>query len=180
MTAEEIKARTSIIEVASNYGVYPDKKGFCHCCFPGHSGLDKGASLKLYQDQGSFYCYGCGKQGDIFTFVQLMEGCDFKEAFQCLGGTYKKPTAISKIQLYKQKHRQNKKQQAEEKFKALLDRNSYLLGLYRATLEKLPPMTEVYAYTLKKLEYQEYLNWYYLEHWNRMREGIYSDGFTIN
>ncbi len=180
MTADEIKNRVSILEVASMYGVRPDKKGFCHCCFPGHAGSDRGASLKLYQDQNSFYCYGCGRQGDIFSFVQMMEGCDFKEAFKKLGGSYQKPTAASKIRLYKMKHAKNKKLENEQRFRAMLDRNSYLLGLYRATLEKLTPMTEVWAYTLNKLEYQKYLNWFYIEHWDELREGVHIDGFEFN
>lgn len=171
MTSEELKDRISILDVVSQYGLTPNRDGFIHCCFPGHRGTDKGASLKIYPQQNSFHCYGCGANGDIFTFVQLMEGCSFKEAFRKLGGSYQKPTAISRINLYRIKASRNKKLDQENKFKEMLDRNCYLLGLYRATLEKLEPMTEVYAYTLKKLLYQEYLNEYYLEHWNELREG---------
>lgn len=35
-------------------------------------------------DRGSYYCFGCGAKGDIFTFVQEFEKLDFKEALKLL------------------------------------------------------------------------------------------------
>ncbi len=174
MTLEEIKANVSIEDVATMYGVRPNKKGFCNCCFPGHK-TDKTASLKLYPDQGSFYCYGCHASGDQITFVRLMESCDFRTAFIKLGGTYQKETDLDRIDRHLAKIKRREKQNNIDEFKALLDRNCYLLGLYRATLEKLEPMTEVWAYTMKKLIYQEYLNEYYLAHWKELREDVHFD-----
>jgi DNA primase len=31
-----------------------------------------------------YYCFGCGEKGDIFTFVEKMEGLDFREALKFL------------------------------------------------------------------------------------------------
>lgn len=69
-------------EVVEMYGLRIDRKGFI-CC-PFHR--EKTASLKLYDK--SFHCFGCGASGDVFRFVQLMDNCDFKEAFIKLGGEY--------------------------------------------------------------------------------------------
>ena len=83
MNREEIKHSYSMREIVERYGFHVNRAGFIHCPF--HKG-DKGASLKIYPD--SFHCFGCGASGDIFTFVQLIDHVDFKEAFQSLGGTY--------------------------------------------------------------------------------------------
>ena len=42
--------------------------------------------MRVYDD--SAYCFTCARQWDVFSFVQEMDGCGFKEAFVTLGGTY--------------------------------------------------------------------------------------------
>ena len=84
MTAEEIKEQYDMPYVLNMYGINPDRKGFIRCIF--HK--EKTASMKVYKD--SVYCFGCGRSGDIFTFVQQMDGCSFKEAYLKLGGEYEK------------------------------------------------------------------------------------------
>lgn len=81
MTIEEIKQQYSMRDVVERYGLYPNRAGFLHCPF--HES-DHTASLKIYKD--SFYCFGCHAHGDIFSFVQRMDDCTFKEAFRTLGG----------------------------------------------------------------------------------------------
>lgn len=83
MTAEEIKQSLSMPEVARQYGLQIRRDGMCSCPFHGE---DKHPSMKIYKD--SFTCFACGAHGDIFTFVQLMTGYSFKDAFLSLGGTY--------------------------------------------------------------------------------------------
>ena len=43
--------------------------------------------MKIYKD--SYNCFGCGANGDIFSFVMGMENCDFKNAYKALGGSYR-------------------------------------------------------------------------------------------
>ncbi|MBP6945187.1 hypothetical protein KBD61_04525 [Patescibacteria group bacterium] len=42
--------------------------------------LDNTPSLALYEDTNSFYCFGCGKGGDVIRFVESLYDCGFKEA----------------------------------------------------------------------------------------------------
>jgi len=35
-------------------------------------------------ERQSWHCFGCGKGGDIFTFIEEMEGMDFKETLKFL------------------------------------------------------------------------------------------------
>ena len=76
MDKETIKQQHSMRDVLSRYGMVPNRAGFINCPF--HP-KDRTASMKIYKD--SYYCFGCGATGDIFTFVQNMDNCDFKTAF---------------------------------------------------------------------------------------------------
>lgn len=83
MTTDEIKQSVSMRELVERYGIHIDRKGFC-CC-PFHK--EKTGSMKIYKD--SYNCFGCGANGDIFSFVMGMENCDFKTAYKALGGSYR-------------------------------------------------------------------------------------------
>lgn len=83
MDTEEIKQIHTMKEIVESVGLTINRNGFCKCPF--HSG-DNTASLKIYKD--SFYCFGCGKSGDIFSFLQEYHDITFKEAYRILGGTY--------------------------------------------------------------------------------------------
>ncbi len=114
---EEIKARYSMKDVLEQYGLHPNRAGFIQCPF--HQG-DKTASLKVYKD--NFHCYGCGADGDIFSFVMMMDNCDFKTAFKKLGGEYS-GKGLSDAAVLKIKQRQIERdrrerilQQAKDKF----------------------------------------------------------------
>lgn len=87
MTVDEIKSQYSMRDILTMYGIRPNRAGFIHCIF--HDG-DRTASCKIYSKD--FHCHACGANGDIFSFVQQMENCSFKEAFKRLGGSYEAKT----------------------------------------------------------------------------------------
>ena len=72
-------------DIVERYGFHPTRAGFIPCPF--HSG-DRQPSLKVYDRD--FHCHACGANGDIFTFVQMMDDVDFRTAYQSLGGVYEK------------------------------------------------------------------------------------------
>jgi len=51
-------------------------------CCPFHR--EKTASFNVNPEGQYFKCFGCGKSGDVFTFVMLHERVDFPEAFRML------------------------------------------------------------------------------------------------
>lgn len=87
MTVDEIKQNYSMRDVVEMYGLHPNRAGFISCPF---HGKDTNPSMKIYKRD--YHCFTCGANGDIFTFVQDMENCSFKDAFYKLGGTYEKKT----------------------------------------------------------------------------------------
>lgn len=109
MTTDEIKQLVSMQEVVERYGIRIDRKGFC-CC-PFHK--EKTGSMKIYKS--SYNCFGCGANGDIFSFVMGMDHCDFKTAYKALGGSYKQQTDrqrnLYQYHLQKRKEKEIKRQQ---------------------------------------------------------------------
>jgi DNA primase len=94
---ERIKERLGIAEIVSGY-VKLEKsgaslKGRC----PFHN--EKTPSFFVSPARQSYYCFGCGQKGDIFTFVEAMEGVSFKEALKSLAekaGVELKGAAVSR------------------------------------------------------------------------------------
>ncbi len=78
----QIKERLPIEEVVSSY-IKLEKAGAnlkARCPF--HN--EKTPSFFVSPDRASYYCFGCGAKGDIFTFVEEFEGLDFKGALKIL------------------------------------------------------------------------------------------------
>lgn len=93
---EELKSRVSIYDILGKYGIATNHSGMIVCPF--HS--DKNASCKIYNNN-TFHCFGCGADGDIFSFVQKMENCDFIKSVEIVSdGGFKK--YIQPIQNIKQ------------------------------------------------------------------------------
>ncbi len=81
-SVDQIKTRIDIVSLVGSY-MKLDKsgaswKGRC----PFHN--EKTPSFFVSPDRGSYYCFGCGVSGDIFTFVEEFEGLDFKGALKLL------------------------------------------------------------------------------------------------
>lgn len=79
----EIKSKIDIVELISSYlplkKAGKNYKGSC----PFHT--EKTASFMISPELQIFKCFGCGESGDIFTFVQKMEGLEFFDTLKLLG-----------------------------------------------------------------------------------------------
>ncbi len=79
---EEIKERLSILDVI---GAYVELK-HAGKSYKGKSPFtnEKTPSFYVSPDRGMYYCFSSQKGGDMFTFIQEMEGVDFKTALKIL------------------------------------------------------------------------------------------------
>lgn len=83
---EQILDRTDIVDVISGY-VELKKKGsnYLACC-PFHN--EKTPSFTVNQARGTWHCFGCGKGGNVFSFLMQHETMTFPETVRTLGKRY--------------------------------------------------------------------------------------------
>lgn len=77
-TVTQIREKSDIVNVVSQY-VQLKKSGqnhFAHCPF--HE--DKTPSFSVNEKKQIFHCFSCGRGGNVFSFLQEMEGISFPEA----------------------------------------------------------------------------------------------------
>jgi len=79
----DLKVRVNIVDVVSRVATLRKAgsrfKGLC----PFHQ--EKSPSFHVDPDKGFFKCFGCGKAGDIISFVRETEQLSFTEAVEALG-----------------------------------------------------------------------------------------------
>ncbi len=81
-TVEQIKAKLNIVEVVGAY-LKLEKAGInykARCPF--HQ--ERTPSFFVSPTRQSFYCFGCNQGGDMFNFVETVEGLDFLGALKVL------------------------------------------------------------------------------------------------
>lgn len=153
MNKDEVKQLHNMRDVVEGYGFQVNRAGFIPCPF--HKG-DREPSMKIYKD--SYHCFGCGASGDIFSFVQQMDHCDFKTAFYSLGGTYEKPTFQSKLSVYKAQKQSAQREKAKKKLKRRRELNNILIDVYRDYMNKSEPYSDVWCDCCNALQYQLYVH----------------------
>lgn len=78
----KIKERLSIEEVVSSYIKIDHVGSSLKAKCPFHN--EKTPSFFISPARGTYYCFGCGAKGDIFTFIEEFEGLDFRGALKLL------------------------------------------------------------------------------------------------
>src|SRR5665213_4504462 len=81
-TVQQIKDRLSIVDVVSQYVKLERAGATLRARCPFHT--ERTPSFTVSPERGTYHCFGCGVGGDIFTFVEAIEGLDFKGALKVL------------------------------------------------------------------------------------------------
>ena len=80
---EEIKQKLDIVDLISRYITLKKAGSIYKANCPFHN--ENTPSFAVNQGLQIFKCFGCGKGGDIFTFLMEIEGIEFKDALIRLG-----------------------------------------------------------------------------------------------
>lgn len=83
---EEVKLRikeaTDLVALVESYlPLRPRGKNLVALC-PFHA--EKSPSFAVHRDEQFFHCFGCGKSGDVFTWLMERDGLTFREAMEVL------------------------------------------------------------------------------------------------
>src|SRR5258707_6767232 len=78
----DVKAKVDLVKVVSEHvRLTKRNKDFWGLC-PFHQ--EDSPSFKVNPQMQSWYCFGCERSGDVFTFVELIEKTDKRGALQIL------------------------------------------------------------------------------------------------
>lgn len=133
---EEVRKANNIVDVVSEY-VQLKKQGrnyFGLCPF--HS--EKTPSFSVTQEKQIFHCFGCGKGGNVVTFLMEIEGLSFFEALEILANR-------ASIQLPETVGVKRKTSHSEEG-QMILDAFEWLTKLYHHLLRYTKDGKEGYEY----------------------------------
>ena len=172
MTTDEIKQSVSMRDVMDKYKIKVSRSNMC-CC-PIHK--EKHPSMKIYKD--SFNCFSCGAHGDIFSFVQEMEKCDFKTAFMFLGGTYDKDKKSVRNALKRVEDARKERETRKERERiALIEKSDAFRLEYRNILAEICTYKKLFMEAIPNSDdFWEYLDKYHtalLKEQNMMLGGDY-------
>src|ERR1035437_7864597 len=165
-TVAEIKERLTITDIISPYvKLHRAGRSMVGLC-PFHK--EKTGSFHVSTERGTWHCFGCGEGGDGFSFIEKIEGVDFKGALKILA---EKAGVV--IEYAGGAHEDTSK---KDKLRSLMTRAS---EWYMRSLKDSP----AYSYALSRgLTEETIKNWGLgsaPDAWRTLLEALTLEGFTI-
>ena len=113
--AEQIKSAVTVLDVCEMYGIELHRGNFVYCPF--HN--EKTPSLKVYKGKKGFYCFGCGKGGDVITFVQGYLNISYADAVKKLNYDFGLGLPLERKLTMREKYEfQRKEKERQQRLKA--------------------------------------------------------------
>lgn len=141
---EEINRRLPIRQVFDRLvGGEFNGGGFCRC--PLHE--ERTASFKLFEKNNSFYCFGCGKGGDVIRLYAELRGMTYYQAMRQIDEEFALGVFVKKSPMQQMREATARERERREKQAALdrLHRAEDILIAYFKELRTMPQTQAVRA-----------------------------------
>lgn len=84
---ERSRSRHSLADVARRTGIIVETSNrapLVRCPLPSHGHPDRTPSMRLYLEEGNYFCFGCRAKGDVIQWVRDAESLGLSEAIRVL------------------------------------------------------------------------------------------------
>ncbi len=168
----DIKARIDVVDLVAEYvPLKPAGAGSFKGVCPFHQ--ERSPSFHVSRVRQSWHCFGCDTGGDIFSFIEKIEGMEFRDALVFLAQK-------AGVTLPEPEHRE----QATTKKKRLHEVNELAARFYRSVLLQMPQAAEARAYVQRRqiddLSADLFQIGYAPESWSALTEALSRRGVTAD
>lgn len=166
----QLKQKNNIVSIIGKYIHLERKGGKYWACCPFHN--EKTPSFTVSEDEGYFYCFGCKESGDVISFVQKYESCDFPQAVEMLA-----KNVGMEVPQFQGSEESVEKKQIKERILKLLDvaYKHYQSNLYLK--EALPAQEYIKKRGFTRRELEDFKLGYSLN-WTELVDYLRQQGFT--
>lgn len=142
---ERVQQANNLVDLISQHTqLRPVGNGLMgRCPFPDHQ--EKTASFSVSEIKQVYHCFGCKKQGNIFTFLQHYNGMSFPEAIEYLADRASMPLPVEENPREAAEY-----DQAKEKKRLLGKVNNYAAVFFLEQLKRKPSDHPVRKYIQKR------------------------------
>lgn len=165
-----VKDKIDIVELIGEYVSLKKAGANWRACCPFHQ--EKTPSFMVQKEKQIWHCFGCGKGGDIFSFVQEMEGLEFPEVLKMLADR-----AGVKLTNYKPEVNKNQKSRILEVNSAAANFFNQILALPAAHA------AHDYVYQKRALKPETVEGWkigFIPDQWSLLTQYLLKKGFAID
>jgi DNA primase len=141
---QRVQEANNLVDIISQYTqLKPAAGGFMgRCPFPDHP--EKSPSFSVSEAKQVYNCFGCGKKGNIFTFLRDYNGMSFPDAIEYLAERARIPIPED---TYEEKEKQD---QTARKKKELMAANKLAAQFFSEQFRRLPSDHYVQQYVQKR------------------------------
>lgn len=138
---DQIKERLDIVDIISSYLTLKKAGVNLKANCPFHN--EKTPSFMVSPERQNFHCFGCNEGGDIFTFIEKMEGVDFYNALKILADK-------AGIELKNKSVKYGEKEFKSDKKTRLYEINEWAKKFYHKILLDHPKAEKARSYVFEK------------------------------
>ena len=174
---QRVQEGNNLVDIISQYTqLKPSSGGFMgRCPFPDHP--EKTGSFSVSEVKQVYNCFGCGKRGNVFTFLRDYSGMNFPDAIEYLANRAHLPIPAESVDDREQFD------QAAKKKKELLRANEIAAEFFAEQFRRLPATHHAKVYAEKRGLSNETIQTFQIgyapEEWEGLTQHLKSKGISM-